>query len=130
MTGISSIAAPTGLPAFLRLEPAELVGPRLDGVGELQQRQAALLGRGLAPGLEGGFGGFDRPVDVLGARRLDIGDDLLVGRVLDLERLAGGGVDPLAADELLVGLDAFGDVGHLGCLLGGRDGAGGRVSPS
>ncbi len=106
------------LAGVLRLEATQLVGPCLDGIGELEERQAALLRRGLAPGLEGRLGGVRGAVDVLGARRLDPGDDLLVGRVLDVDRLARGGVDPLAVDELLVRLDAFRDVGHLGCLLG------------
>ena len=48
-----------------RLEPAELVGRGLEGVGDLEQDQAAVLGRRLLPRLERRRGGFDRPVDVL-----------------------------------------------------------------
>ena len=69
---------------------------------------------------------FDGPIDVLGAARLDVGDDLAVGRVLDGERLARGAVDPGAVDELLVGLDALEGVGHgegLRVLMGGHRGA-------
>ena len=100
-----------------RLEPAELVGVRLEGIGDLEQDQAAILRRRLAPGLERLVGGLDRPVDVLVGGRRHLGDHLAVGRVLDVERLARRGVDELAADELLVGLDALDDVGHVGGLL-------------
>ena len=102
------------LAGVLRLEATELVGARLECVGELEEHPAA-LGRGrVLPGLERRGGGVGGAVHVLRARRLDLGDDLAVGRVLDVERLAGRGVDPLAADELLVGLDALEDVGHRG----------------
>ena len=57
-------------------------------------------------------GGLRSPVDVLGRGRLDLGDDLAVGRVLDVERLARRRIDPFAVDELLVRLDALEDVGH------------------
>ena len=59
------------LAGVLRLEPAELVGPRLDRVGELEQQQAPLGGRRVLPGLEGGRRGIDGPVDVLRRGRLD-----------------------------------------------------------
>ena len=100
------------LAGVLRLEAAELVGTRLDGVGELEQHPAA-LGRGrVLPGLERGRGGVRGAIDVLGAGRLDLGDDLAVGGVLDIERLARRRIDPFAPDELLIRLDALEDVGH------------------
>ena len=43
-----------------------------------------------------------------------MGDDLVVGRVDDIGRPPVGGLHELAADELLVGLHAVEDVGHLG----------------
>ena len=55
---------------------------------------------------------FDGAVDVLRRARRDVGDDLVVGRIDDVGRPAVGGVDELAADELLVGLDALEGVGH------------------
>ena len=100
------------LAGVLRLEAAELLATRLERVGELQEHAAA-LGRGrVLPGLEGGRGGVGGAVDVLRGGRLDLRDDLAVGRVLDIERLARRRIDPFAADELLVGLDALEDVGH------------------
>ena len=100
------------LAGVLRLEAAELVGARLDGVGELEEHAAALGGGRVLPGLEGGRGGVRGTIDVLGAGCLDLGDDLAVGRVLDIERLARRRIDPFAPDELLIGLDALEDVGH------------------
>ena len=97
-----------------RLEPAELVGTRLDRVGELEQHQAPLGRRRVLPGLEGGRRRVDGAIDILGVGRLDLGDDLAVGRVLDVERRARGGIDPFAADELLIGLHALEHVGHRG----------------
>ncbi len=101
-----------GLAGVLRLEAAELLAARLEGVGELEQHPAPLGGRRVLPGLEGGRGRVGGAIHVLGIRRLDPRDDLAVGRVLDIERLARRGIDPFAADELLVGLDALEDVGH------------------
>ena len=67
-TAISSIAAPTGLPAFCALEPAELVAARLEGVGDLEEEQRAVLRRRVLPGLEGRLGGV-RPRDRRPRRR-------------------------------------------------------------
>ena len=111
---ISSMAAPTGLPAFGALEPAELVGLGLERIGDLEQQQRAVLRRRLLPGLEGRRGRLDRAVDVLGRAGRDVRDDLVVGRVDDVGRPAVGGIHELAADELLVRLDALEGVGHWG----------------
>ena len=99
------------------LEPADLVGGGIERVGDLEQHQAAVLRRRLAPGLERCVGGVDGPVDVLLVRRRHLRDDLAVRRVLDVEGLARRRLDELAADELLVGLDALDDVGHFGLPL-------------
>ena len=96
------------------LEAPELVRVRVEDVGDLEQRQAAGLGRGEAPRLEGVLGRVDGAIDVHLARGRDVGDDGPVGRVLDRQRLAGRGVDPLAADELLVGLGSIEGLGHGG----------------
>src|SRR5438477_207014 len=45
---------------------------------------------------------LDRPVDVLCRCARHLGDHLGRGRVQDLHRLAAGGVDPLAADQVLM----------------------------
>ena len=51
--GISSLAvSPLGLPVFSTLGGDQLVGPRLEGVGDLEQRLLALGGRRVAPGRE------------------------------------------------------------------------------
>jgi hypothetical protein len=97
-----------------RLDPADLVAGGLEGVGDLEQDQAAVLGRRLAPRLERGRGRVDGPVDVLLVGRRHLRDDLAVRRVLDVQRLARRRVDELAADELLIGLHPVDDVGHFG----------------
>ncbi len=56
--GISSDAvSPSGLPVFSRLGRDELVGARLEGVGDLQQRELTFARRGVAPRLERGLRG-------------------------------------------------------------------------
>ena len=109
---ISSIAAPDRLARLARLEAAELVGVLVEDVRDLEQREAAGLGRREAPRLERGLRRVDRAVHVRLARGRDVRDHGAVGRVLDRERLAGGRVDPLPADELLVRLDSIERLGH------------------
>src|SRR6266850_2670 len=96
----------------------QLLCPSLDGVGQLEQHPAAILGRRVLPRLEGGCGGLDGPVDVLLATGLDAGNRLAVGGVLDRDGLPGGRIHPLAADELLVRLDLVDDGRHGGCPPG------------
>ena len=67
-------------------------------------------------------GGVHRPVDVLGGARRHAADDPIGRRVDDVHGLAVGGVHEVPADELLVGLDAFCDVGHLGASWAVGDG--------
>ena len=90
-TEISSIAAPTGLPAFWLSSRPISSAARLERVGDLEQDQAAVLGRRLLPGLEC----LRRRRRPRGRRprrsSRDFGDDLAVGRVLDVE------VSPAAA---------------------------------
>ena len=120
VTGISSIAAATGLPAFFDSRrpsssarasspSASFRRARLRSAGVVCcQVSKAVAAASTARSTSSALG------------RLDLGDDLAVGRVLDVERRARGRVDPLAADELLVGLDALEDVGHRGasCACG------------
>ena len=115
------------------LEPAELVAARLEGVGDLEQEQRAVLRASSSSrsGTRCRPRSTARSTSSAGAGR-DARDGLVVGRVDDLGRAAVGGIDELAADELLVGLDALGDVGHRGVLLEG-DGivsVHGMVAPS
>ena len=51
-----------------------------DAVGDFQQHQRAILGRGLAPGVSGGMGGVERLVDVFGSGTREFGDRLTVDR--------------------------------------------------
>ena len=55
------------------------------------QQPGAVAGRDGAPGREGGLGARDRRVDVSGGRALYLGQDLLGGRLDDLQghRVAG-----------------------------------------
>ena len=98
-----------GVGAF---ETAQLLAPPLEGVGDLEQHQRAILRRRLAPLGERLLRRVDRPVDVLGRARGHAGDDLVVGRVDHLGGPSVRGVDELPADELPIGLDALEDVGH------------------
>ena len=71
------------------LEARELLGVRLDDVGQLEERGHALLRRRLLPRLERGRRRLDGAVDVLRRARRDSGDDRIVCRIDDLEGLAG-----------------------------------------
>ena len=115
------------LAAVAALEAAELVGARLDGIGELQEQEAAVLGRAVLPGLEGRRGAPSRAVDVLGRRRGHIGDRLRRSAGLTIVGgLAARAVDPGATDELLVAARRRDGIGHRGpppprrCGLGCR----------
>jgi hypothetical protein len=106
LVDISSIAAPTGFPAFA------LVGSGLELVGELEQEQRAVLRGRLLPGFECLRGRLHGAIDVFGSARRHVGDDLVVRRVDDLGGATVRGVDERATDELLVGLDALERFGH------------------
>jgi hypothetical protein len=73
----------------------------LDAVGDFQQHQGAVLGRGLAPGVGGGMGGVEgRRCRRRGAR--EFGNRLAVDRRGVGEVLATERGDELAADEVAV----------------------------
>ena len=103
-----------------RLELGELAGVLVDEVGELVHQLLA-PGRGhLAPRpFERRLRRLDRTVDVLRAGPGDLADHVARRGIDGLERLAGGGLDPLLADQELVrrGLDE--DAGGIGQLGGG-----------
>ena len=68
--GISSlVVSAIGLPVLLALDLDELLGPRLDGVGDPEQCALPLRRRGVAPRLERGRGGTHGRVDIGGCRR-------------------------------------------------------------
>ena len=125
-TAISSMAAPTGLPALALSRRPSSSALASSAVGDLEQEQRAVLRGRLLPGLR-------RPSSAASTARSTssaelagtLRDDLVVGRVHDLGRAPVGGVHELAADELLVRLDAFEGVGH-GIGLLGVTGSGGK----
>ncbi|MNK86103.1 hypothetical protein D3C87_1060060 [compost metagenome] len=74
----------------------------LDAVGDFQQHQGAVLGRGLAPGVGSGMGGVEGLVDVGGAGAREFGDHFTVDRRGVGEVLAIDRSDKLATDEVAV----------------------------
>ena len=144
---ISPRAPVIGLPTLRLSSWASSSVLRLDQRRELGQRPAALAGGPGRPALaivERAPGRLDRPVDVRRSAERRRGDDLPGRRIDDVERLAVGGIDGLAADDhpgpdrrlvgtalerrLLVGCHDFasrGAPGWLGrgrCRVGGIDG--------
>jgi hypothetical protein len=81
---------------------SSLVSVLVDHVGELEQELHPVLRRLVAPLRIRLAGGLDGALDIVGACPRYLGDHLARGWVQDLHRLAGRGVDPLAADEVLV----------------------------
>ena len=83
---ISPRASPIGLPALRASSTRELLVALVE-----RRRRARCSSRGAvarrdrAPGREGGLGARDRRVDVVGGRALDLGQDLLGGRLDDLQ---------------------------------------------
>ncbi len=117
---------PDRLAGLQGLETADLVGVRVEQVRDLEEREAAGLRGGMAPALERLGGGVHRAVHILLARGRDVRNGLVDGGVLDGLRLTGRGVDPLAADELLVRLHVVTHLPavswsrHLDCWRGRR----------
>ena len=71
-------------------------------LGEALDELAPLGRRGLRPGLEGGLGRGDGPVDVVGGALGDAAHHLLGGGVDDVDRAGAGRRHPLAVDVELV----------------------------
>jgi hypothetical protein len=101
------------LSGVLGLQPDELVGARLDGVGEPEQRLLPVARCGVAPGLEGlgrrAVGG----VDVLRRRDGCGGHDLAGRRIDDVAARVRHGVDVPTVDE--VAQDAGRGLAHDRC---------------
>jgi hypothetical protein len=83
------------------LELGDLVRVLVERVGELEQQGGAVAGGRLLEALEGGGGGRDGAVDVLGAGQRLLGKVVAGGGVDDREGLVARRVDVLAADEVL-----------------------------
>ena len=93
-----------GLPVFSTSSGDELVGARLDRVGDPEQRELALRRGGVAPRLERGRRRLHGRVDVVGAGQRRVGEHLAGDRVDELGRGAVGRVGELAVDEVAEGL--------------------------
>jgi hypothetical protein len=91
---------PERLAGVAALQRHQLVGVRLDRVGEAEQRQGALRRGGVAPAGEGARRGGVGAVDVLGRRHRRRGEHLAGRRVHQVGPAAVGGVDVLPADEV------------------------------
>src|SRR3974390_1557888 len=93
-----------GLAAVAGFEFGEGSGVLADAVGQLEEHAAAPLRSAGGPRaiFEGVFGSSDGAVDVFRAAVGNFGDDLLGGRVVHVEGLAGFAGNPLAVDEHLV----------------------------
>ena len=95
-----------GLDQGLAFLAGQLLGDALDvGLDDAggPGQDIAALGRAGGPPLSSGrLGGGDRGLGVLGRGSLEMADHVVgVGRVDIGEGLAGGGIDPLASDEVL-----------------------------
>lgn len=89
-----------GLSVVQRLDGSQQIHVLLGQVGQLQQVDAALLGRDLAPlALESLPCGGNGEVDILLGGLGDGADDLLCGGIDDLEGLLVDALDPLVVDE-------------------------------
>ncbi len=113
MAVTSSTAAASGLPQLRLSRRAQLVGPGLDGVGQLEQHEAAILRRAVLPAAR-----RPRPLPCA-TRSTSSGPEagtLAMAWPLagfgHLRRLAAGAGDPLAADPLLVRADVPCPVRH------------------
>ena len=89
------------LARVLGLEARELLAAGLELVGDLQQREAALGGRRLAPLEEGGARGLDGGVDVGLAGDAHLGDDLAGRGVAHFVHAVAAGRHAGSADEVL-----------------------------
>ena len=117
--GFLDVAAGLGLhlPHLVRHEVGQLGLVLDDELREAEEDLAALRRGDEAPVLECRLRGGDGAVDVVGAGPREGADQLAVGGARRVERLAGGGVDPLAADVVLK---------VLGCRRHGPQPIGGR----
>ncbi|GAA3042763.1 hypothetical protein GCM10020000_22300 [Streptomyces olivoverticillatus] len=107
------------LAGVLRLGGDQLLGARLDGVGDLQERLLAVAGDQVAPDGERGRGGGHGGVDVGGPGQRSGGIRLARGRIDHLRGPPVGGVPELPVDEIAQ-TTQFG--GHVPPLLSRSDG--------
>src|ERR1051326_249957 len=99
-TGISSRAAGRGFPAFP--DPIRAPPGLLDDRGEPEQQLRALLRGRVAPLRPRPLRSLHGTVDVLLRSARNLGDRLARRRAQDVHGAAVDGVDPLAADQILM----------------------------
>jgi hypothetical protein len=106
--GFLDVAASFGahLAHLLHHQVGELVLVLDERLRDAEEDLGALRRRDEAPALVGLLRGFDRPVCVLGRRPRELADQVARGRIRALEGLPAGGIDPLAANVVLVRLCA------------------------
>ena len=97
---------PDRLAAVLGFECDELLGPRLDGIGDTEEGERTILRSGVAPALEGRGRGLHRRVHVGGRRQRRRRILLAGGRIHHAERAAVGRVYIFAVDEIAKRLHA------------------------
>ena len=88
-------------------------------VGQTEENAAAFLGGGGGPWaiFEGGFGGGDGAVHVVGIGVWNLRDDFFARGIVDGEGLGGLAVDPFAVDVHLISADVgFHSTGHKDLL--------------
>src|SRR5215204_5153955 len=122
----SELQSHRDLHSFPTRRSSDLVSALGEGGADRRARLNPLLDRHLAPRLEPGARGLDRPVHVLRCPLGNPPDDLLGGRIDHLDRVTPGGLDPLASDVEAVANDLL---GGMSCL-GGRSGLGGQGGSS
>ncbi len=101
--GLATGLGPDRVAGLGRDRLRELLADRGQILGDLQQRDAAVPRRLPAPLRKRLGRGLHRTVHVLGRPARDGAERLAPGRVLDLDPVSTGRVDPLAADQHLVG---------------------------
>lgn len=89
-----------GLAIVKGLDGGEEINVLLSDVGKLQHKVGARVGRdvGAPCGVEGLAGGSNGKIDILLSALADLADDLLGGRVNDVELLLVDTLNPLAVD--------------------------------
>ena len=99
-------------------DAGELLGPRLDRIGDAEQHPAAVARRHVPPARERPGRGLHRAIDVLGAGARHVGEDAPVRGILDGDGLTRGAVDEVAAKQHSVGAGNGGNGGNGGFLHG------------
>ena len=97
------------LPGIDAFEHSDVVGARLDGIGDAMKQFLAFRRRHVPPGREGALCGLGGMIDVVGVAARDIGQYGVVDGRGGVKGFAGRGGDNLAIDHMAdaVGLELF-----------------------